>query len=367
MANLGPREPILAAVTEVHRHLSRGGEPPADTLAGLSGALLRHAAPLPRSGPLWIAPDGALRYLPFEILETAGGELLADRGSVSYLPSASTLAWLEDWHPNPGLRWIAFGDPRLQKRAGGSITPQGLLVERFELAALPATLQEIQEVRQRLGGESLTFTGEQATEQAFRDATSRGARVVHLATHAVIDERPGRGAAILLSPAGEDDGLLYPEEIAALDYRGDLTVLAACRTALGTGEDGHALTSLTGSFLAAGSLSVVATLWDVGDTATAVFMDQLYDQLAQGHPPAEALRRAKQRLRADPRWANPSLWSGYVLIGDGPPAVQKRPGWTFWAAGLAILLGLGTAWAAVSPRRRPSPARTAAGSALPGD
>ncbi|HEX2224607.1 MAG TPA: CHAT domain-containing tetratricopeptide repeat protein [Thermoanaerobaculia bacterium] len=349
LVNLGPREPILAAVAEVHRGLSRGEGASAKAVAGLSEALLRRAAPLPRSGPLWIAPDGALRYLPFEILQTAGGEALVDRGPVTYLPSASTLAWLEDWHPDPDLRWIAFGDPRLQRRNGGSASPQGLLVERFGLAPLPATLQEIQEIRQRLGGEGLTFTGEQATEKAFREAAPRGARVVHLATHAVIDERPGRGAAVLLSPADGDDGLLYPEEIAALDYRGDLTVLAACRTALGPGEDGQALTSLTGSFLAAGSLAVVATLWDVGDNATAVFMDQLYDQLAQGHPPAEALRRAKQRLRADPRWADPSLWAGYVLVGDGPPAVRRRPGWTLWAAGLAIVLGLGAALSAIRP------------------
>ena len=45
---------------------------------------------------------------------------------------------------------------------------------------------------------------------------ARGARVVHLATHTVIDERPGRGAAILLTASGDDDGLLSPEEIAVV-------------------------------------------------------------------------------------------------------------------------------------------------------
>jgi CHAT domain-containing protein len=155
----------------------------------------------------------------------------------------------------------------------------------------------------------------------------------------VIDERPGRGAAILLTASGDDDGLLSPKEIAALDDRSDLTVLAACRTALGTGEEGQALASLTGSFLAAGSRSVLATLWDVGDAETAAFMEQLYFELGQGLPPAEALQAAKNRLRADSRWNRPSLWSGYVLIGEAPAVVPRRTVWWMWAA-VGAFLGL---------------------------
>jgi len=40
-----------------------------------------------------------------------------------------------------------------------------------------------------------------------------------------------------------------------------------------------------------------------------------YAQLGRGQTPAEALRRAKLRLRADPRWNRPALWAGYVLVG----------------------------------------------------
>ncbi|HYO15006.1 MAG TPA: CHAT domain-containing protein, partial [Thermoanaerobaculia bacterium] len=191
-----------------------------------------------------------------------------------------------------------------------------------------------------LGGRYRLFTGGNSTEQAFRKAMASGARVVHFATHTVVDEGLGGGAAILLSSAGEDDGLLRPREIAELHGRTGLAVLAACRTALGSGgEDGRALASLTGSFLAGGSSAVVATLWDVGDTATAAFMEQLYAQLAKGLPPDEALRRAKLRVRADPRWKRPTLWAGYVLVGDAEPVAPRRG---VWAAGWA-LGGLGMA------------------------
>jgi tetratricopeptide (TPR) repeat protein len=351
--DLGPRRPVLDAVSAVHRALAHSEEPPAVALATLSRVLLGSAGPLPQgSAPLRIAPDGALHYLPFELLEdpAAPGEALVERSAVSYLPSASALAGLGRSEPARagGVRLLGFGDPLLSRPGESAATPRGLLVERFALAPLPAATAELAAVERLLGGRGALFTGGRATERAFRDAVARGARVVHLATHAVIDERPGRGAAILLSPSEGDDGLLSPEEIAGLDDRSDLTVLAACRTALGPGENGQALASLTGAFLAAGSRSVVATLWDVGDEATAVFMEQLYWELARGLNPAEALAAAKRRLRADPRWRRPALWAGYVLIGDAPPVVPRRP-WWIWICGAALIalvaaLIAGAAW-----------------------
>lgn len=337
MADLGPYAPLLDAVARVHRALSHGTEPPQGDLAALSRALLEKAGPL--RPPLRIAPDGRLRYLPFELLDdpASPGAPLVDRATLVYLPSASTpLAPGASERPTPirasSIRFTGFGDPLLPSPAAGSPTPAGLLVARFGLAPLPAAGRELAAVAHHLGGRAELFTGARATERAFREAVTGGARVVHLATHTVVDERPGRGAAILLSSSGEDDGLLSPDEIARLSDRADLTVLAACRTALSGEADGGALASLTGSFLAAGSKGVVATLWDVDDAATAVFMEQLYDRLGRGDPPAEALRRAKQRLRADPRWSRPSLWAGYVLIGEAPPVAPDRSVW-WWALG----------------------------------
>ena len=345
--DLGPAAPILGQVTTLHRALSHGLAPPAGTVAALSRALLAGAGPLPPAsrggGALRIAPDGALHHLPFELLEdpAAPGAPLIERRAVSYLPSASALGREvrreKDGRAAGGVRLLGFGDPVVRRpapAAGEEATPRALLVARFGLAPLPATGRELAAAGRLLGGRTAVYTGERATEGAFRAAVARGARVVHLATHAVIDERPGRGAAIVLTPGGGDDGLLVPEEIARLDDRSDLTVLAACRTALGPGEGGGALASLTGSFLAAGSRGVVATLWDVGDEATAAFMAQLYWQLGEGLSPAEALRAAKRRLRADPRWNRPSLWAAYVLVGDPPPLGARRR-WGMWLAGIA--------------------------------
>lgn len=348
MTDLGPARPVVDAVVRVHHALARGAEPDPAAIAGLSRALLRDVGPLPSDGGrLRIAPDGLLHYLPFEILELRGVPLV-ERAAVSYLPSASMMGMERERQAAP-LRLAGFGAPTSPRSSG---LPE---VPRIAPVPLPAARRELAAIGNLLGGKSEVFLGERATEGAFREAYARGARVVHFATHTVVDEGPGGGAAILLSPEGGDDGLLRPREIAGLSGHSGLAVLAACRTALGSGaEDGRALVSLTGSFLAAGSPAVVATLWDVGDAATAAFMEQLYAQLGRGLPPDEALRRAKLRLRADPRWNRSTLWAGYVLVGEGPPVALSRTPWIVGAA--AVLLGL----AALGISRRNRAARTRA-------
>jgi tetratricopeptide (TPR) repeat protein len=336
MAEMGPKKPILDGVVHVHRALAKGNEPDAAAVSMLSRSLLGGAESIPEGKRLRIAPDGLLHYLPFEILEHPGapGAPLVDRVAVSYLPSASMIQVEREAGSAP-LRLAGFGAP------GPSRSFERLALPRIEPAPLPAAQRELATIGALLGGRNEVFTGERATEQAFRDSFGRGARVLHFATHTVVDERRGGGAAILLSAEGEDDGLLHPREIAALEGRAELTVLAACRTALSAEgeENGGALVSLTGSFLAAGSPAVVATLWEVGDATTAVFMEQLYAGLGRGLPPDEALRQAKLRLRADPRWNHPALWSGYVLVGEGAPVAPGRRMW-IWGAVAALVLVL---------------------------
>lgn len=350
MADVGPKRPILEDVLRVHRDLARGREPEAAAVARLSRTLLGGAGPLPRHGEqLHVSPDGLLHYFPFEILEhpAAPGVSLVEQAVVSYVSSASTIHLekaAERAQPAARLRLAGFGAPRPPRSPGLRALP--------EPEPLPAAQRELQSIGRFLGEPSEMFTGDQATERAFRETFARGARVVHFATHTIVDERHGGGAAILLSPEGEDDGLLSPREIAGLEGHAGLAVLAACSTALSSEEGGGALASLTGSFLAAGAPAVVATLWDVGDAATSVFMEQFYAELGRGLPPDEALRQAKLRLRADRRWNRPALWAGYVLVGEGAPVAPRKGAW--WGVALILVVIAGMAVLA-RRRRRPQP------------
>lgn len=339
LADLGPARPILDDAMAVHAALAHRREPDPARLARLSKTLLGPAGKIGED-EVRIAPDGVLRYLPFELLtvSTISDTPLVERAATSYLPSGSALGWIrqpDDFRPVYML--AGLGAPEV--RAGSAA---GALTARYNLPPLPGAARELKALSQLLPGRNKLFTGANDTEGNFRAVVFNGARIVHLATHTVIDERPGRGGAILFSPQGDDDGLLYPEEIAGLQYRVGLSVLAGCRTAAAS-EEGDALATLTGSFLAAGSPSVLATLWEVGDDATAAFMEQLYHELGKGRQPAEALRRAKQRFREDPRWKRPDLWAGYVLIGEAPRVVHRE--WQRYAIGIALLAALAlTPW-----------------------
>lgn len=332
MHDLGDAAPVLAGVARLHRSLAHGRPADPELVERLSRTLLP-VAPV-AAGRVRIAPDGRLHYLPFEILRTAGGSgrPLVETTTVSYLPSASALPPAGRRRREPPARVVCFGDPRLPNQL-----PAAGEVDYAVLQALPVARRELAAVRRWMGRRSLVFLGDEATEAALRASAAEGARVIHLATHTVVDERAGRGSAIVLTPSADDDGLLRPAEISGLEVNAHLTVLAGCRTALGSGHDGQALASLTGSFLGAGSAAVLATLWDVDDAATGAFMDQLYHQLSLGLTPAEALRRAKLRLLADPRWSAPSQWAAYILIGDAPP-VHGRLAPVAWAALVAALL-----------------------------
>ena len=136
-------------------------------------------------------------------------------------------------------------------------------------------------------------------------------------------------------------------------------MLSGCRTALGSTLDGQALSTLSGAFLAAGARGVVASLWEVGDEATAAFMEQFYFELGEGRSPAEALRRAKERLRRTPGWEAPRLWAAFVLVGDPPPVVVRRRYWPLLFGAGIVGFGL----FALLRRRR---GRRGSGAATPG-
>ena len=143
---------------------------------------------------------------------------------------------------------------------------------------------------------------------------------MHIAAHAVIDDRQPQLSSIVLSQVDRQgrpvNGQLRVHEVYNLQLNARLVVLSACRTALGRQVDGEGLIGLSRGFLYAGADAVLATLWSVDDRATAAFMSRFYDGLlTRNLSPAAALRSARQSMAHDPRWSRPEHWAGFVLIG----------------------------------------------------
>ena len=355
IASAGNPAEIAALVSRVHLRLARAEPAEEADLARLGDRLLPR--PLSADSELRIVPDGRLFYLPFELLSDpgGGGGKLIDHLAVSYLPSLAVFPHLR--HPAESARWrlAALADPALPPPTSSAVVGSlaALLARRFGLPPLPGAVREVHDAARRLGEPSAVDIAAAASEATLRQRVSEGTRVLHIAAHTVVDESLAGGVALFLAPGAagsgagaEDDGLVTAEELARMPLAADLAVLSGCRTALpdialGGGDGaggGRALASLSGALLGAGARGVVASLWEVGDDATAALMQQFYFELARGERPASALRRAKLRLAQDARWAEAPGWAGFVLLGDpGPVTASRLPWWGL--AALALLAG----------------------------
>lgn len=107
-------------------------------------------------------------------------------------------------------------------------------------------------------------------------------------------------------------------EIMRLRLNADLVTLSACSTGLGKLFDGEGMIGLTRAFRYAGADSVVVSMWNVSDSATAELMRSLYQNLKNGLPKDEALRQAKLKLLKGPQatWHHPYFWAPFVLTGE---------------------------------------------------
>jgi len=153
-------------------------------------------------------------------------------------------------------------------------------------------------------------------------------RVLHFATHALLNSQHPERSGILLSMVDRDgtprDGFLRLQDIYGLRLNADLVVLSACRTALGKDVRGEGLVGLTRGFLYAGATAVVASLWDVRDRSTAELMTRMYRAMLQDHLlPAAALRAAQTSMAKEPRWSAPAHWAGFTIQGDWLPHPRR--------------------------------------------
>lgn len=365
-------EPIdsLAEPVRRWRAVVEGGGDARPLATRLGSALLAPALPaLAGIRRLIIVPADVLARLPFDALLLPEGGYAIERFAISTAPSARVLAMIrarpDDDRP---LRLLALADPRFTD--GREETGSETVIYRSAFDAtggLPRLAASAAEARlvARFSPLSEVRLRERAGEAWLRTAPLDSFRIIHFATHALVDEEAGVRTALALSPGDGHDGFLGQADLAALSLRADLVVLSACRTAGGLVLRGEGVQGLTAPLLQAGARSIVATGWPVADHRVAPLMQGFYRGLAAGLPATEALRAAKlEQLRAG---VPASEWAAFTLVGD--PATTLRliepdpdPTWlqlgvlaALIAAGLAIYswrrkrVGRATSW---EPSRR---------------
>ncbi len=291
---------------------------------------------------LIIVPDGKLHYFPVAALPLPGSEsdepLLLSNETL-YEPSAQTLLLLNKIrHQNfeDTKHLLVFADPvftaedaRLQTGNHQDETPKTEQTGSFRfaesltgLARLAASEIEGQAVTKIVGtAETRLLSGFSATRENALDPGISKYKIIHFATHGIVNEERPELSGIVLSafnPRGERlEQIVRLHDIYGMSLNADLVVLSACDTAVGKQIKGEGLLSLNNAFLSVGAKSVMSSLWKVEDNATLELMKNFYEAMANDRlTPSKALQKAQIKLRQDARFQSPFYWAAFTVQGD---------------------------------------------------
>jgi CHAT domain-containing protein/Tfp pilus assembly protein PilF len=307
----------------------------------LAGVRARHVV---------IVAEGALQYLPFAALPDprAATSRAASSGlnlhplmancEVVEVPSAAAFDLLrhEAGARTPAQHEIAIlanpvfnkDDQRINDRsrqASSSVARRGestaYIGTETSLPALFASEDEARAImRMASAGDAMLALGFDAT-RARAKSDLGDFRIVHFATHALVDSSHPERSRIVLSmfdgQGNAQNGLLRLTDIYGMSLHADLVVLSACQTALGKDVKGEGMIGLTRGFMYAGAARVMSTLWNVDDDESARFISLFYEKLLkQRKAPAAALREAQIEIWKKNPSRPPSTWGAFVLFGD---------------------------------------------------
>jgi CHAT domain-containing protein len=177
----------------------------------------------------------------------------------------------------------------------------------------------------------LSFSQEEVMEIVFKDkkvlagtevsiakvqTQAQDYAVLHFSTHAVANNDFPEKAFIALRN-GQAIERLRMKDIIDSRWTSELVVLSACQTAQGKFVSGEGVISLARAFTLGGAQSVVSSIWQVEDKATADLMVTLYTGINDNLPIDVALQQAQLDLIEKER--HPFYWAAFMMIGNTKP------------------------------------------------
>lgn len=252
-------------------------------------------------------PQSSLFLVPFPALQDEQGKYLIDKHTILTAPAIQVLDLTRKKRQQVnGNQMLIAGNPTMPKVAPKIGAPPQ------QLDNLPGAENEAKAIAKLF--KTKAITGKDATKAAIIQRLPQ-ARIIHLATHGLLDDFKGLGVpgAIALAPNGKDNGLLTANEILDLKINAELVVLSACDTGQGK-LTGDGVVGLSRALISAGAPSIIVTLWKIPDQSTVTLMTEFYQQLSKNKDKAKALRQAM--LSTKEKHPHPSHWAAFTLIGE---------------------------------------------------
>ncbi len=300
--------------------------------------LIPSAIDLSKHPQLRIVADAQLNYIPFGALirQEAGAktenfaelDYLSRHHAISYVYSSSLLQELSENKTGELKQHILGIAAAYNQEQVASDAKQASRLRRLRkyLQELPAAREEVAFLQASFNGDY--YFDQAANEALFKDKAASYA-IIHLAMHGILNEANPSNSALVFSEDGTaaEDDFLHVYELMQMDLQADLVVLSACETGFGKFEQGEGVMSLARAFMYTGSKSLLMSLWQVNDQATAALMQSFYQNLAKGQNKAVALQRARidYLQQAQGLSAHPAFWSAFIQLGDTAPIqIQKQ-------------------------------------------
>jgi len=355
-------------VAEANRGLGIASSAPEDAapFVAASNALykvvLEPAAGMIGDKRLMVVADGALNYVPFEVLlktpdsgDFASLGYLVKTNEIIYAPSASVVGAIKQQRAKTNSRaLLVIADPvfnsndaRAKKGTAPSTTDAevrglgiqsavadvtgstpapaaGATMEGLPLARLNGTrveAEQISKLAKASGGQADVWLDLEANEDNLGARDISKYRIIHVATHGLLNAERPQFTGVVLSLVGNKthDGFLRTDEVFNLKLGSPLVMLSACETGLGKEKRGEGVMGLTRAFMYAGAPTVGVSLWSVADKSTADLMTDFYQRLlstSASSTSSGALRGAQLAMIAGKKYSAPFYWAPFVLVGD---------------------------------------------------
>ena len=279
---------------------------------------------------LVIVTEGKLLVLPFAALRTGPGRYLVEDSEVLLAPSCSAILASRAAGSEAPDQWDALvlfdpvystDDSRLAGLQPANSARTSDLLRLYASAWEAEALLDLLAHRRTVRIEGFAATGSALTAAL----TNRRYRIMHFATHAIIDHNAPELSRLALAQfdrngrAVDDDLRAY--EIAALHTVADLVVLGGCQTARGRHTEGEGIEGVMRGFLLSGAKRVIGTGWQIRDADSAEFLALFYRTLLLGTTmsPSGSLRSAQRQFAKGAVQSSPYYWAAFAMWGDWLP------------------------------------------------
>lgn len=228
---------------------------------------------------------------------------------------------------------LGFGDinkfkPIHQRYAGVEVDKNGIVKSQsiHRMTPLPESAFEVCNVSQNFKTTKKKmllskYAREQTLKYMSSEGTLRDYRIIHFASHAVLDSGNDLSkTGVVLSPQRRssefDDGFLSADEISVLDLDADWVILSACNTGNVSSDSGEHLSGLADAFFSANARTILVSNWAVISKAAMEIVTQtMHNYVNELDSKNEALRNSILAVMGSKGIeSHPAYWGPFSIV-----------------------------------------------------